>query len=172
MACLSGINFTLGLPNRKQYSLIEEIQLINAGGMLSLIYHFSVFHEILDPGSGGEKNNWWELCTRSMDQAENTSNHWPVLISHREKPGEVSLPSAVSLRCGYCEQESNQRTSAVVHWPRLRVPREGLGSIPGQRARSWTPQPRVSMPQLKILHAATKIRDPACHSYDLVQSNK
>lgn len=57
MACLSGINFTLGLPNRKQYSLIEEIQLINAGGMLSLIYHFSVFHEIMDPGSGGEKNN-------------------------------------------------------------------------------------------------------------------
>ena len=57
MACLSGINFTLGLPNRKQYSLIEEIQLINAGGMLSRIYHFSVFHEIMDPGSGGEKNN-------------------------------------------------------------------------------------------------------------------
>ena len=54
--------------------------------MLSLIYHFSVFHEIMDPGSGGEKNNWWELCTRWMDQAENISNPWPVLISYREKP--------------------------------------------------------------------------------------
>ena len=86
MTCLSGINFSLGLPNRKQYFLIDEIQLINAGGMLSLIYHFSVFHEITDPGSGGEKNNWWELCTRSMDQAENISNHWPVSISYIEKP--------------------------------------------------------------------------------------
>lgn len=51
MTYLSGINF------RKQYFLLEEIQLINAGGRLSLIYHFSVFHEIMDPGSGGEKNN-------------------------------------------------------------------------------------------------------------------
>ena len=86
MTCLSGIHFSLGLPTRKQYFLIDEIQLINAGGMLSLIYHFSVFHEITDPGSGGEKNNWWELCTRSMDQAENISNHWPVSISYIEKP--------------------------------------------------------------------------------------
>ena len=86
MTCLSGINFSLGLPNRKQYFLLEEIQLINAGGKLSLIYHFSAFHEIMDPGSGGEKNNWWELRTRSMDQAENISNHWPVLTSYRQKP--------------------------------------------------------------------------------------
>ena len=41
-------------------------------------------------------------------------------------------------------------TSLVVQWQRLQYPQEGgLGSIRGQRSRSH-------MPQLKILHAATK----------------
>ena len=41
-------------------------------------------------------------------------------------------------------------TSLVVQWQSLQYPQEGgLGSIRGQRSRSH-------MPQLKILHAATK----------------
>ena len=41
-------------------------------------------------------------------------------------------------------------TSLVVQWQRLQDPQAGgLGSIRGQRSRSH-------MPQLKILHAATK----------------
>ncbi|TEA30370.1 hypothetical protein DBR06_SOUSAS27510010, partial [Sousa chinensis] len=44
--------------------------------------------------------------------------------------------------------------SLVVQWLRLHAPNsEGTGLIPGQGTRSC-------MPQLKILHAATK--DPAC----------
>ena len=49
-------------------------------------------------------------------------------------------------------------TSLVVQWLRLHTPNaRGPGSIPGQETRSC-------MPQLKILHAATK--DPACGNED------
>ncbi|TEA39679.1 hypothetical protein DBR06_SOUSAS3410146, partial [Sousa chinensis] len=45
-------------------------------------------------------------------------------------------------------------TSLVVQWLRLRAPNAGgLGSIPGQGTRSH-------VPQLKLLHAATKY--PTC----------
>ena len=48
-------------------------------------------------------------------------------------------------------------TSLVVQWLRLRAPNAGgLGSIPGQGARSHVPQLRVCMRQLKIPPAATK----------------
>ena len=44
--------------------------------------------------------------------------------------------------------------SLVVQW--FHAPNaEGLGSIPGQGTRSH-------MPQLKITHAAMKIKDPEC----------
>ncbi|TEA25092.1 hypothetical protein DBR06_SOUSAS6010076, partial [Sousa chinensis] len=44
----------------------------------------------------------------------------------------------------------------VVQWLRLRIPNAGgPGSIPGQGTRS-------RMPQLRVLHAATK--DPACRN--------
>ena len=47
-------------------------------------------------------------------------------------------------------------TSIVVLWLRLQAPSAGgLGSIPGQGTGSH-------MPQLKILHAETKIKDPMC----------
>ena len=47
-------------------------------------------------------------------------------------------------------EEINLGTSLVVQWLRLHAPNaRGLGSIPGQGTRSH-------MPQLKILHAATK----------------
>ena len=48
-------------------------------------------------------------------------------------------------------------TSLVVQWLRLRTPSAGgLGSIPDQGTRSQMLQRRVHMPQLKILHTATK----------------
>ncbi|TEA34999.1 hypothetical protein DBR06_SOUSAS9710073, partial [Sousa chinensis] len=43
-------------------------------------------------------------------------------------------------------------------WLRLHAPNAGgPGLIPGQGTRSRMPQPRVHMPQLKIMHAAMKI---------------
>ena len=49
-------------------------------------------------------------------------------------------------------------TSLVVQWLRLCAPNAGgLGLIPGQGTRSYMPQLRVCMLQLKILHAAAKI---------------
>ena len=48
-------------------------------------------------------------------------------------------------------------TSLVVQWLGLCAPNAGdPGSIPGQGTRSHMLQPRVRMPQLKILCAATK----------------
>ncbi|TEA30390.1 hypothetical protein DBR06_SOUSAS17710012, partial [Sousa chinensis] len=53
--------------------------------------------------------------------------------------------------------------SLVVQWLRLHTPNAGgLGSIPGQGTGSHMPQLRIHMPQLKILHAATK--DSLCHN--------
>ena len=48
-------------------------------------------------------------------------------------------------------------TSLVVQWLRLHIANAtGPGSIPGQGSRPHMQQLRVHMPQLKILHAATK----------------
>ena len=48
-------------------------------------------------------------------------------------------------------------TSLVIQWLRLQAANAGgLGSIPGQGARSHIPQLRVQMPQLKIPCATTK----------------
>ena len=48
-------------------------------------------------------------------------------------------------------------TSLVVQWLRLcALNAGGPGSIPGQGTRSCMSQLRPCMPQLKILHAATK----------------
>ncbi|TEA37084.1 hypothetical protein DBR06_SOUSAS210251, partial [Sousa chinensis] len=48
--------------------------------------------------------------------------------------------------------------SLVVQWLRLCAPNEGeSGLIPGRGTRSHMLQLRVCMPQLKILHTATKI---------------
>ena len=45
----------------------------------------------------------------------------------------------------------------MVQWPRHHAPNAGaLGSIPGQGTGAYMLQLRVHMPQLKILHAATK----------------
>ena len=58
----------------------------------------------------------------------------------------------------------------MVQWLRLHAPNAGgLGSFPGQGTIN-----RSHMPQLKILHAATKkkkiphatTKDPACHNED------
>ena len=52
-------------------------------------------------------------------------------------------------------------TSLLVQWLRLHAPNAGgSGSIPDQGTRSYTPQLRSFMPQLKILHVPTK--DPTC----------
>ena len=48
-------------------------------------------------------------------------------------------------------------TSLVVQCLRLRAPKAGgLGSIPGQGTRSYMPQLRVHMPQVKSPHVKTK----------------
>ena len=53
----------------------------------------------------------------------------------------------------------------MVQWLRLRTHNAGgPGSIPGQGMRANTPQLKVRMLQLKILHYAMKIKDPTCHS--------
>ena len=57
------------------------------------------------------------------------------------------------------EGDSNTRwgTSLVVQWLRLHTPKAGgLGSVPGLGTRSYMPQRRVHMPQLKIPRATTK----------------
>ena len=47
--------------------------------------------------------------------------------------------------------------SLVVQWLRMHAPNaRRLGSIPGQGTRSYRPQLRVQMLQLKILHVETK----------------
>ena len=48
----------------------------------------------------------------------------------------------------------------------------GPGSIPGLGTRSHMPQLEDCMPQLKILRVATRIKDPTCYSWDLVQPKK
>ena len=51
----------------------------------------------------------------------------------------------------------------VVQWLRLHAPNAGSpGSIPGLGTRSHMPQLRVCMLQLKILHAAPKIKELKC----------
>ena len=56
----------------------------------------------------------------------------------------------------------SQEDSAFLH----------AGLIPAWGTRSHMPQLRALMPQLKIPSAATKIKDPAGHSHDLVQASK
>ena len=47
--------------------------------------------------------------------------------------------------------------SLVVQWLRLQAPNAGgPGSIPEHGTRSYMPQVRVTMPQIKILHTAAK----------------
>ena len=54
-------------------------------------------------------------------------------------------------------QEWITRTSLLIQWLRLWASSAGgLGSIPGQGARSHMPQLRVHMLQLKLPHVATK----------------
>ena len=48
-------------------------------------------------------------------------------------------------------------TYLVAQWVRARVPSAGgLGSTPGQGTRSYMQQPRIHMPQLKVLHSTPK----------------
>ena len=57
-------------------------------------------------------------------------------------------------------------TSVVVQWLGLWAPdAEGLGSILGQGARSHMLQLRARMPQLKVLHAATKTQCSQINKY-------
>ena len=54
----------------------------------------------------------------------------------------------------------------MVQWLRLHIPNAGSpGLIPGRGTRSH-------MPELKILQAATKIKEPLCFNHDLAQTNK
>ena len=56
------------------------------------------------------------------------------------------------------------RTSVPVQWLRLHAPYAGgPGLISDPQTRSHIPHLRVLMPQLKILHAATKTEAPGCH---------
>ena len=70
---------------------------------------------------------------------------------HLSKPmGHTTLRVNPDENCGL------QGTSLLVQSLRLRTPRAGgPGCIPGLGTKSHTPQ-------LKILHAETKIKDPMC----------
>ena len=48
----------------------------------------------------------------------------------------------------------------------------GRGSVPGQGIKFHTPQLRVYVLQLMILHAAVKIKDPKCQNRGSVQPNQ
>ena len=76
--------------------------------------------------------------------------------------GPNLIMTGVLIRRGKLNTQRDTRgSSLVVQWLRLCAPNAGgLGSIPGQGARSHMLQLRVCMPQLKTLHAATK--DSAC----------
>ena len=53
----------------------------------------------------------------------------------------------------------------MVKWLSVCAPKAGgLGTIPGQATRSHMSQLRACVPQLKVPHAATKIKDPEGHS--------
>ena len=55
----------------------------------------------------------------------------------------------------------------AVQWLRLRSPNAGRGQVqflPGQETRPHMPPLRVSMPQLKILHATVKTEDTEPHN--------
>ena len=67
--------------------------------------------------------------------------------------------------------------SLVVQWLRLCPPNAGdPDSFPGQGTRPHMPQLSVRMPQLKMLHAATKDptcpKDPTCRDEDLACGNE
>ena len=58
----------------------------------------------------------------------------------------------------------------MVQWLRLHDPNSGgLGLNPGQGTRSHMPQLRVLMPQLKILHATTKKKNPKKQKTHMLQ---
>ena len=62
-------------------------------------------------------------------------------------------------------EQQQQKGGPAVKCRRFYDPNSGSpGSTPGQGTRSHMPQLRACMPQLKISHAATKIKDPACHN--------
>ena len=61
------------------------------------------------------------------------------------------------------ERERVGGISLVVQWLRHCAPNAGgMGSIPDQGTGFHRPQLRVCMPELKIPHATTKIKDPVC----------
>ena len=89
----------------------------------------------------------WALCVVLYTVLQNLVN----LVVHS------FIIGLSSLQCGLLG------TFLVVQWLRLRAPEGGgLGSIPGQRTRSYRPQLRVCLSQLKIPHASMKTADPAC----------
>ena len=69
----------------------------------------------------------------------------------------LSKPTGcTTLRVNPDENRGLWGTSLLVQWLRLRTPNAGgPGGIPALGTRSH-------MPQLKILHAETKIKDPTC----------
>ena len=82
----------------------------------------------------------------------------------------VCLRTRLALWQKFFKMEPDSGTSLVVQWLRLCTSSVGaLGSTPGQGTRSHTLQLRVHMLQLKILHAATKIKNPACCNQDSAQ---
>ena len=61
----------------------------------------------------------------------------------------------------------------MVQWLRLCTPNaQGPDSIPGQETRSFMPQLRVRILQLKILRDRTKTDEPKCPNQDLGRPNK
>ena len=74
-----------------------------------------------------------------------------------------SSPENKPVRLGYKDLQKttgSNGTSLVVQWLKRHAPNAGhLGSIPGQGTRLHTPQLRVHMLQLKILHITMKTEE-------------
>ena len=92
------------------------------------------------------------------------------------RPQKLDTCFVISLLLGlpWAKQVTKLRmvSSLVIQGLRLCTDNAGgLGSIPGQGTRSHMPQLWVCMLQLKILHAAMKIKYGCCNS-DLMQPNK
>ena len=61
----------------------------------------------------------------------------------------------------------------MIQWLRFYGPNAGgLGLTLGRETRPHMMQLRVPIPQLKILHASTKIKDSACLKKELAAPNK
>ena len=144
------------------YSYGKEHQKVGSfQGVLKTCISFQVCFNILDSAHNfmGSGEKWGRNLKASNNKKgeevwrgqQQEINGWHKSDSLDSSADVVSMPM----------QRLCPGTSLIIKWVRMRLwapHARGVGSIPGQGTRSYTPHLRVCMPQLKILHAATKTR--------------